>query len=247
VANKILDIAHRGASGSQPENTKSAFLEARRVNADAIELDVHLTKDKKVVVIHDSSINRTSNGEGFVERMSLKELKRFNFGLGHQEEKILTLEEALTVIGNKCFVIVELKESIKGNEWYLLQIINKAKNKEKVWIHTSYKSIIRNIRKINSQIRVGYISIFSFTHHLLLPYYHWFSKKYNVSFFSIDELFLNKPFVKTFIKELNRMNLEVYVWTVNDLTTMYQALSWNANGIITNHPGILKNVIKKEQ
>ena len=76
-----MDIyAHRGSSGTHPENTIAAFTEAARLPVHGVEFDVHLTKDNELVVIHDETIDRTSNRTGFVKDMTLAELKSFDFG-----------------------------------------------------------------------------------------------------------------------------------------------------------------------
>lgn len=241
---KILDIGHRGASGIAPENTIASFKEAIKSGADAVELDVHLTKDKKMVVIHDASIDRTSNGSGYVRLTNFKELRKYNYGTRRNPQKIPTLEEALKAIGTKVNVIVELKLSIIGHEKQALDIINKAKNKKKIWIHTSHKTIIRNIRKINKKIRVGYIVLLSFIQHLLLPFDLRFARRYNVDFFSVDEIFINKHFVNKFVKNLQKAGIKIYVWTVNDLNSILQSVSWGVDGIITNYPSMAKKVLK---
>ena len=242
---KVLDIAHRGASGIKPENTRSSFLEALRLKADVIEFDIHRTKDNEFVVIHDSSVNRTSNGAGKVTTLTLQQLKELNFGTNKHSETILTLPEALNLIGNRCNIIVELKGSIKGYEKQVLQEIEKAKNKKFIWIHSSHLPILKRIRELNPSIKLGYIIIFSYFHDILLPYYNRIIKKYKLSFFAVDELFGNKIFVKSFIKELQNRNVEVYVWTVNDFSTMHQFINWGVNGIISNYPGLLKTAIKE--
>ena len=75
-----LVIAHRGASGYAPENTMPAFEKALEMGAEGIELDVHLTKDGEIVVIHDHTIDRTSNGTGMVGQFTLEEIKQLDFG-----------------------------------------------------------------------------------------------------------------------------------------------------------------------
>ena len=96
----FLIVGHRGAMGYAPENTLASFEEAIRRGADCIEMDVQLTKDNEVVVIHDASVDRTTNGEGLVRDLTLNKLKTFDAGgwydprLAHQ--RILTLEEVLS-------------------------------------------------------------------------------------------------------------------------------------------------------
>ena len=112
-------FAHRGASGYAPENTLQAFSLAQEQGADGIELDVQLTKDGEVVVIHDETIDRTSTGKGYVRDYTLEELKKFSFH-NHMEKykgvKIPTLREVLELVKpGKMEVNIELKTGIF---WY---------------------------------------------------------------------------------------------------------------------------------
>ncbi len=109
-------FAHRGSSGTHPENTLPAFAEAVRVNADGIELDVHLTADGELVVIHDEEVDRTTNGKGFVREKSLEEIKKLNAGQWFNEKfpaaKIPTLKEVLDLLLQKNYrgtVMIEIK------------------------------------------------------------------------------------------------------------------------------------------
>lgn len=93
--------AHRGASGYAPENTLDAFQKAVEMGADGIELDVQMTKDSELVVIHDETIDRVSNGKGWVKDYTYEELKKINFNKTHLEytkEEIPTLEQVYRLI-----------------------------------------------------------------------------------------------------------------------------------------------------
>src|SRR6266704_6290544 len=109
-----LRIAHRGASARAPENTLAAFAEAVRLGANAIELDVHLTADGVPVVIHDGTVDRTTNGRGEVAAMTLKDLRRLDAGAWFSSrfrgERIPTLEESLEFARGRCAMNVEIKE-----------------------------------------------------------------------------------------------------------------------------------------
>src|SRR5882672_9051969 len=108
-----LRVAHRGASARAPENTLAAFAEAVRLGANAIELDVHLTADGVPVVIHDGTVDRTTNGRGDVGRMTLKDLRRLDAGAWFSSrfrgERIPTLEEALEWARGRCGLNLEIK------------------------------------------------------------------------------------------------------------------------------------------
>lgn len=109
--------AHRGSSGTHPENTIAAFQEAARLPIQGIELDVHLSKDGELVVIHDEKINRTSNGKGYVKDLTLEELKAFDFGSWFSDEfegqTIPTLREVLVLFADTSHhVNIELKSDV---------------------------------------------------------------------------------------------------------------------------------------
>ena len=103
---QMLNIAHRGAKGYEPENTLQAFQKALDLNADGIELDVHLSADGHIIVIHDETIDKMTNGKGFVNTLSLPELKSFLIAEKHE---IPTLNEVFDLVDKKCLINIELK------------------------------------------------------------------------------------------------------------------------------------------
>lgn len=109
-------IAHRGSAGTHPENTLPAFMEAVRSGADGIELDVHLTADQQLVVIHDESVDRTTNGKGLIRELTLEEIKKLDagswFDKKYQATKISTLQEVLNLLLQmrfRGFLCIEIK------------------------------------------------------------------------------------------------------------------------------------------
>ena len=111
--NKIMNIAHRGASGYAPENTLAAFDKAVEMQADYIEIDVQLSKDDLPVVIHDDTLDRTTNGTGNISAYTLQELKSLDAGSWFDKkyagEKIPSLNEVLEMYGEKINILIELK------------------------------------------------------------------------------------------------------------------------------------------
>src|SRR3990167_10034208 len=103
---KPIIIAHRGASKIAPENTMAAFYKAVELGADAIELDVQLTSDNKMIVMHDRTVNRTTNGRGKVKNLSLNQIAQLDAGDGQHPP---TLEEVLDVFTQKCLIVIETK------------------------------------------------------------------------------------------------------------------------------------------
>ncbi len=110
---EFLKIAHRGYSDRYSENTVPAFRAALAAGADMIELDIHLTRDGRIVVIHDNEIDRTSDGRGLVKDFTLKELREFNFDFrrtsGGQKVGIPTLEETIDLVKGHALLNIEIK------------------------------------------------------------------------------------------------------------------------------------------
>lgn len=105
--NTCLIFAHRGSKCNRPENTLAAFQEALRVKSDGIELDVHLSKDNQLVVIHDEKVNRTTSGKGRVRDLRLAELKQLDAGSWFDSrfrgERIPTLQEVINLLTKENF------------------------------------------------------------------------------------------------------------------------------------------------
>lgn len=122
-----LIFAHRGSKGTHPENTMLSFKEAERVGADGIELDIQLTKDGEVIIIHDDKVDRTTNGRGYIGDLSLKEIKKLNaahhYQNGQHHETIPTLSEFLQWFKNtKLICNIEYKTNSISN----FELIEKA-------------------------------------------------------------------------------------------------------------------------
>lgn len=137
-----LIFAHRGSSGTHPENTMLAFNEAARVGADGIELDVQLSKDGEVVIIHDEKLNRTTGTTGFVKNKTLKELQTLNAASTFKEkvskERIPTLEELLIWMHtNHLFCNIELKNTLflyPGLEEKVIRLVRAYEMEERIVI-----------------------------------------------------------------------------------------------------------------
>ncbi|WP_108670856.1 glycerophosphodiester phosphodiesterase [Peribacillus acanthi] len=144
-------FAHRGSAGTHPENTMISFQEAARVGADGIELDIQLTKDNQLVVIHDETIDRTTNGKGFVKDYTLNELKQFNASFSFTSKwgktSIPTLEEVLQWMqGNSLQLIIELKNTrfpYPGMEEKAIALVRKYSMQDRVtWSSFNHYSLV---------------------------------------------------------------------------------------------------------
>ncbi|MBP1912018.1 glycerophosphodiester phosphodiesterase family protein [Thermococcus stetteri] len=147
--NKTLVLGHRGYSAKYPENTLLAFKKAIEAGADGVELDVWLTEDGEVVVIHDETVDRTSNGSGRVKEMTLEELKSLDFGSG---ERIPTLEEVFEALPEDAIINVELKDVEAAKK--AAEIIGNN-NPERVIISSFIIDALQEYRKYDKETRMG--------------------------------------------------------------------------------------------
>jgi glycerophosphoryl diester phosphodiesterase len=167
--NHPLIFAHRGFSERYPENTMKAFHSALIYGAQLVELDVRLTKDEKVVVIHDDSVDRTTNGQGPVCSHTLAELEQLDagswFNTRFSGERIPTLEEVLVQFSGKLCFNIELKTSDVVNaectgdlERSVIALIKRTNSRDRVLISSFDPVKVGKIRELDSQVRVGLIA-----------------------------------------------------------------------------------------
>ncbi|NJD99107.1 glycerophosphodiester phosphodiesterase [Thermococcus sp. LS1] len=146
---KVIVLGHRGYMGKYPENSLLAFRKAVEAGADGIELDVWFTRDGKVIVMHDESIDRTSNLSGKQKEMTLEELKKADIGMG---EKIPTLEEVFEVIPKDALINIELKDVDTARE--VARIVNEN-DPERVMISSFEIEALREYRKQDTETTMG--------------------------------------------------------------------------------------------
>jgi len=155
--------AHRGSSGTHPENTIAAFKAAAKLPVHGVEFDVHMTKDHELVVIHDESINRTSNGAGFIKDMTLAELKEFDFGSWYSPnfkyETIPTLREVLYVFKDTHHHLnIELKSDVfpyEGMERAVLQMLSDYRLEARVVISSFNHEMVRSFKQLAPPIETA--------------------------------------------------------------------------------------------
>ncbi|MEW5822068.1 MAG: glycerophosphodiester phosphodiesterase family protein, partial [Cyanobacteriota bacterium] len=133
-ANNPLIIAHRGFSAQAPENTIAAFDAAIKSGVPFIELDVTLTKDGELIIIHDDTLDRTTNGKGLVSEFTLEELKKLDAGewfcREFKGEQLPTLSEVLDRYGNKIAINIEIKSQNDPDTPIVDKVVEMVKNKK---------------------------------------------------------------------------------------------------------------------
>ena len=238
----MINFAHRGASNDYPENTILSLKEGIKSGANGLEIDVHKSKDNKLVVIHDEDVERTFIGRGLVKDFTLKELKelknRKKLFRDNKECHIPTLEEVLDLIKDKEILLnIELKTDViryEGIEEDVVNLIKKYKIQDKIILSSFNHQSIKKVKLI-SNIKTGMLyekpidNIFEYAKALGVEYIHPDLRLVN------EEL----------IKEAHKNNLKVNIFTVNNPIYMRMCIANKVDGVFTDYPELLNEILTK--
>lgn len=223
---KFIIISHRGASYYEPENTISSFRKALELGFNILEFDIRQTADSRLVVIHDKTVNRTTNGKGLVRSMTFDELRELDAGGG---EKIPLFEEVVKKFGEYANFVIELKES--GFEEEVLQISREYSILDRSYFVSFNKSCLRNINLIDPAVKTGLITVFGFG----------FIK--NAIDCGCSIVATNHRFVtRNKIQKARDHGLKFFCWTVNDRKRAELLKNIGVDGIITDRPDIFSKL-----
>ena len=243
--NKNVDvIAHRGASGYAPENTIPAFDKAVEMHADYFEIDVQMSKDGELVLIHDNSVDRTTDGSGMVKDLTLEELQQLDAGSWFGEEfagtKIPTFEEVLDRYRGKIGILIELKspELYPGVEEKVVQAL-KERNMDnpsngKIIIQSFNHDSVKKVRELLPNIPLG----------VLLSYHaNGFTNEQLQNFATYADYFNpNKANITSeLVERIHAHGLMTHPWTVRDRESAQFLLDVGVDGIITDFPDYVKS------
>lgn len=252
-----LVFAHRGGGGLFPENTLGAFEYSAKLGADVLELDIHATQDGKIVVLHDSTVNRTTDGQGKVSDFTFDELRKldagFNFSADNNQTfpfrgkdiPIPTLEEIFDAFPDKTFNI-EPKQSSPSIVKNFCSILRNKKMTEKVIVGSFRQEVLDEFRiecpEVATSASPSEVTSF-------LTYQKTgLSESYSppMQALQVPEYIGNLQVVtKDFVESAHKMNLKVHVWTVNETEDMKRLLALGVDGIMTDYPDRLLDLLNK--
>ena len=221
---QMMIMGHRGAAAMEPENTLRSIGRAIEIGVDAVEIDVHLSKDKKVVVIHDATLDRTTNGTGDVRSHTLEEMKVLNAGKG---ERIPTLQEVIDFIDSRIRLVIELKAA--GTEMEVVEVIrrnNLADND--IYVISFWHRLVKTVKEMDSSIRTGILLVgcpvdVSIATHA-----------------SADALVMRYSFVdRRLVKMAHEAGLKVFIWNIDESHLLAPYVDMGVDGIGSNDPRIL--------
>ncbi len=253
-----LNIAHRGGRGISPEHTIFAYKRALDAGADVLEIDVHSTKDNEIIVIHDPTVDRTANGNGKVNELTLSEIKRFDAGYrfvakrGDKEEypfrgkglSIPTLKGVFSEFPNQR-INIEIKQFEPRIEERLFSIIKEMGMTDNVLVVSESHDAIKRFRKMSKDSIATGASIKEIRRFVILmklrlmPFY--FS---NADAFQIPEYYGEYHLLtEEFLEKAHKKNIKIHVWTINKKEEMERLIKMGADGIMTDYPDLLNEVI----
>ncbi len=229
-----LRIAHRGAAGTRPEHTRSAFLRALEIGVDMIEFDVHLTKDGKLVVIHDHELARTTPAQGAVREHTLAELQQIDAGAwfapDYAGETILSLEDVLTLTKGKTRLNVEIKapeSDWSGVSEQLLASLRRHDSLDSTVVSCFDPGALQNLRRASSAIALGML----WAQPDLEEAWRWCAEINAVNIHPYWRLANAES-----VQAAHARGLQVLVWTVNAEDDMRDMLKAGVDGIISDFP-----------
>jgi len=239
-----LLIGHRGYPAKFPENTLAAFEGAMQAGCDMIELDVTLSRDRKVVVIHDDTLDRTTNGKGPVLERTLEEIKRLDagswFAPRFSAERIPELSEVMELTAGRCMLNIEIKQSafeagypIDAIEHQVVTLVRAGGAMDRVIISSFDKRILERIAAMDAPPAIAYISD------------HGVDKR------ALDMLLAMKAFswhpsfkvlTRDQVDMLHTAGLKVFPWTINTRAEAEKVLALGVDGLICNELRVMRTV-----
>jgi len=218
---RVVRIGHRGAAGHAPENTLAAIQKGIALGVDFVELDVRRTADGGLVILHDATVNRTTDGKGRVDRLSLRDIEKLDAGNG---EHVPTLEEVLKIAVGKAGLMLELKA--EGVAQQTVESVREAGFKNSVIYASFLHNELKHVRTIDPEaslmVLFGGLSRATVSR----------AVKYGSSHVGLRHDKATRALVDSF----HRADLLVFVYTANTPRDIQHALSLGVDGVISNFP-----------
>ena len=230
---------HRGSKGTHPENTLISFKEAIKHGVDGLEIDVHMTKDQEIVVIHDETLDRTTNGNGFIKDYSLQQIKQYSVGtkFTHLEEydenweleRVPTLQEVLELLSPYNIELnIELKTTkftYEGIEEKVLSIVEKYGNGCNVIYSAFHFPTLLRIKNLDKSAKIAWLLDKSIPH----------PNDY-IECMNLEALHLEKSIILSDSTKWKDYFRRMRAWTVNESSEIKDLLDLNIESIITDFP-----------
>jgi glycerophosphoryl diester phosphodiesterase len=241
AAQQSLILGHRGASRYAPMNTLPSFVLAAELGADGIELDVRQSADGHIVILHDETVDHTTNGSGVIREMSFAALRELDAGswkdAKYARAQIPTLDEVFEAVGQSLLINVEIKAEHDSDLRVVPQVVDCIRRHnmiDRVIMSSFNPAALREFRALMPEVMVGYLLegdqpadgdwMQGLQIEAVNPYYEW-----------IDDAYMQR---------IRAKNLAVYTWTVNDANAALKLQQLGVNAIISDVPDVLLKALR---
>lgn len=242
MRDRVLNFAHRGASHDAPENTLAAFRLALEMGADGVELDVQVSKDGEAVVIHDFTVDRTTDGHGAVKDKTMAELRELDAGSWFDKrfagERIPTLEEVIVEVGQQLLLNIEIKARVLSGAHLVAEVVRLIEDHNlvhRVIVSSFNPFVLRRVKRLNPHIPTGLLYRSDLSAHLLRTLLVFLAHP--------NALHPEKHLItQEYMAWAKKRGCRVNVWTVDEPAEMERLVALGVDGIITNRPDVLSRV-----
>jgi glycerophosphoryl diester phosphodiesterase len=244
---KTKIYGHRGSKGSYPENSMLGFRKAIETGVAGMEIDIHMTKDREIVVLHDSTLTRTSTGSGYIKDLTLEEIRQFRIGpkfkyfkkyeKSWDDEIIPTLAEALELFKQHDLEVnIELKTceiAYPGMEELMFEIVKESGyNPDKVIYSSFHIPTMLKLREVNPLAKLAFLIEVDF--HRIYDYF---------DALGLESLHPGKDLVLANPGLWEPLADKLRIWTVNDPAQMQALIDMGVKAIITDYPEIAEKLV----
>lgn len=258
LTTRPLVMAHQGGADLAPSNTMAAFRNAAQMGVDVLELDVHTTKDGVVVVIHDATVDRTTNGAGSVHDLTLSELQKLDAGYQFSPDNgqtfpfrgqgvtIPTLQEVLSAFP-ALRINIEIKQANPPMEQAVAELIQQASAQNRVLVVASNQDVIERFRALMPDVATGAseseVRGFFYAQTLRVSAFY----RPTADALQVPENFGNIQVLSPhFVQAAHAREVAVHAWTINDPEAMRRLLAMGVDGIITDRPDLALEVLGRK-
>ena len=240
---KCRNYAHRGFSGKYPENTMTAFKKALEAGCEGIEFDVHFTKDKELVIIHDETIDRTSGQHGWVQEMTYEELCKVDFSYKFKElgfQKIPTLREYFELVEDKNIISnIELKTGVleyPGIEQAVCDLIYEYGLQKKVVVSSFNHYSVLRMKALAPEIECGFL-----TESWIINAGDYVKENGVEAYHPLFRMLTDET-----VEDLKDHGCRINTWTVNNREDIEHMIQLEVDGIISNYPDRVLKILKEK-
>ncbi len=242
-----LVLAHRGANKVAPQNTLPSFKKAIEFNADGFETDVHLCKDGEIVICHNYTVDATSNGKGFIDEMTLAQLRQLDFGSYFSKDfagvTLPTLAELLDLTKNMKLINIEIKPPKKNNDLVkkVVEEVHKFGIEKNTIISCFDPECLRQVKEFDKSLKTGLLYEEDVLGKEIMNFgVAKYCMQLNADAAHPEYFLISEEEVK----ELHSNNIAVNPWTVNNEEDIIRLTNWECDALITDVPDFCRKVLE---